>query len=64
MNKNQLKQLCDGFLQGLMGSDHAEIWWDTPNLAFDGKTPAWVWDNGNPNDVFFYLNSHASGDYS
>lgn len=64
MNELELRNLCDGFLQGLIGTDLIETWWNSPNRAFNDKTPDWVWENGNPNDVFFYLSSHASGDYS
>ena len=37
------KQRSNALLTVMIGKDLVEHWWDSPNKAFDLKTPAAVW---------------------
>lgn len=57
------KQRAVVLVIALVGKKHADTWWNSPNKAFDGQTPAGEWIR-NYERVYSYLMSHASGDYS
>ena len=47
----------------LLGNQRlVNLWWDTPNHAFDMKTPADVWEYDRK-QVFEYIRRQYSGDY-
>ena len=37
------KQRSVALVIGLVGIDLADDWWNSPNKAFDGRTPAGMW---------------------
>jgi hypothetical protein len=50
-------------LMPLLGNQRlVNLWWDTPNDAFDMKTPADVWEY-DQKQVFEYIRRQYSGDY-
>ena len=53
-------------LKAMIGSDLlVEVWWNTYNLAFDGKTPRYVYLLGpeGRSKVTNYILGHVNGDY-
>jgi len=42
--------------------EYVQLWWNSPNKAFDDKTPLSVW-NLNPECVLKYLRTMAAGGY-
>ena len=46
----------------MVGADMADRWWNSPNKAFDGRTPAgqWLIDFES---VYMYLMRSAEGDW-
>lgn len=55
-----LRNRCNILLTALLGKEHAESWWDSPNKRFDGETPRKVFDS-EPNRVYNYLMEFAGG---
>ena len=53
---------AEELIQGLLGHDEAnvQLWWNSPNKAFDGKTPATLWKQ-NPENVLTYLRVCING---
>jgi len=56
-NKNILNRL----VVGLVGGAHAEAWWNSPNRAFDMKTPNELMTEETWTEVRDYLMHHAYG---
>jgi hypothetical protein len=48
------KQRSVALVIAMVGKDHADQWWGTPNKAFDGRTPAGVWIE-DYQKVYMYL---------
>jgi hypothetical protein len=48
------KQRSVALVIAMVGKDHADLWWGTPNKAFDGRTPAGVWIE-DYQKVYMYL---------
>lgn len=49
-----LKLRCDEMLEAMVGIPTAAKWWNSPNKAFDMKTPKEQWEE-NPQSVYVYL---------
>jgi hypothetical protein len=58
----RMKLACDEALQALVGPNVAELWWNSANRAFDGRTPKQQFEF-DPNSVYQYLIEHCMGDY-
>lgn len=57
------KERCDSMLHALLGNAHViELWWTTPNKAFNDETPAVVFDRDD-RLVYNYLVGFCSGGY-
>jgi hypothetical protein len=43
-HKEHLAKLrSNALVIAMVGKDHADQWWDTPNKAFDERTPVGMW---------------------
>jgi hypothetical protein len=49
-----LKQRSVALVIAMVGKDRADLWWDTPNKAFDDRTPAGMWIE-DYQKVYMYL---------
>ena len=58
----QYKQRSVALVIAMVGADMADRWWNSPNKAFDGRTPAgqWLIDYES---VYRYLMRSAEGDW-
>lgn len=54
MDEHQMKQRSVALAIAFFGKEAADKWWNTPNRAFEGRTPAGVWLE-NPEKVYNYL---------
>jgi hypothetical protein len=52
-----LKHQCDVAIASLIGETKVNLWWNSPNKAFEGATP---YDKflQNPDEVYSYLMSY------
>ena len=57
VNKNLLNRL----VEGLVGVGNAKTWWNSPNKAFDMKTPNEMMTEETWTEVRDYLMHHAYG---
>lgn len=67
MNKELQFRMCDAILKATLGRDTDLIsrWWQSPNKAFDGKTPFELWEDDKQYlTVYRYLLGQMNGDYS
>ena len=55
---------AEELIYSLLGGqeENVQLWWNSPNKAFDDKTPLSVW-NLNPECVLKYLRTMAAGGY-
>ncbi len=59
------KQSLNEILLGLLGSQElVELWWSTPNKAFDMEIPDDLLHSNRKNEVIKYILAQVSGDYS
>jgi len=49
---------CNQLVESLVGPDMIESWWNSPNKAFDGRTPEEQYTLGS-DQVVYYLMHHA-----
>ena len=66
MNEKKVMKQLQGILLACLGSEQlVEKWWESPNRAFQQKTPREMWegDDKERNTVKDYILSQASGDY-
>jgi hypothetical protein len=54
-----IRKRCEFLLITLVGRKLAKQWWQSPNKAFEGKTPEERWEE-NPEDVYDYLTYYVS----
>lgn len=59
VNEYQAKQRSDALVVALVGRDHSELWWNSANRAFDGKTPTEQWSVDYLH-VYNYLMAHGA----
>jgi hypothetical protein len=67
MNKELQFRLCDAILKATLGRDTNLVsqWWQSPNKAFDGRTPFELWEDDKEYLlVYRYLLGQMHGDYS
>jgi hypothetical protein len=50
--------MCDVLVIALVGKKHSKDWWNSPNKAFDNKTPEEMW-TVEPYRVYEYLMHYA-----
>lgn len=43
ISEHNAKQRCHWLITAMVGKDLADVWWSTPNRAFDMRTPAGIW---------------------
>jgi hypothetical protein len=43
ISEHNAKQRCQWLITAMVGKDLADVWWSTPNRAFDMRTPAGIW---------------------
>lgn len=60
--EHQYKQRSIALVIAMVGKDLADRWWESPNKAFDGRTPAgqWIVDYES---VYKYLMKSSSGEW-
>jgi hypothetical protein len=59
MNTEQeFRGIADHLVTRMVGEQHADAWWASPNRAFDHRTPEEQWKAGS-DTVINYLMSHA-----
>lgn len=59
----KMKRYSNNILSALVGEALVEQWWQSPNKAFEDKTPNAQWDD-DPNVVFQYLLNQIDPGYS
>lgn len=52
------KQRSDALLVAMVGKQMVDDWWNSPNMAFDMRSPVDVWKD-DYNLVYDYLIHHA-----
>lgn len=57
------KQRCNQILESLVGPSLVDLWWTSPNKAFNLTTPENQWDLDYKKVVNYLLNQ-LNGDYS
>lgn len=57
------RQRSEVLVVAIVGKDMTNVWWNSPNKAFDGKTPEVEWSI-NYERVYSYLMGNTSCDYS
>jgi hypothetical protein len=59
MNTEQeFRNIANQLVTSMVGPDHLESWWHSPNQAFGGQTPEAQWQLGS-DSVINYLMHHA-----
>ena len=56
-----MREQCDRILASMIGQKHVELWWNSPNKAWQGKTPQEVFDGPDAVEVYNYLMDYAYG---
>ena len=59
ISEHNAKQRCQWLITAMVGKDLADLWWSTPNRAFDMRTPAGIWLEDYLK-VYKYLMARAS----
>lgn len=59
ISENIAKQRSQWLITAMLGKDLVDLWWNTPNKAFDMRTPAGMWVEDYAK-VYNYLMSMAS----
>ena len=54
----QLKNIANDLVIGLVGEENSTLWWSSPNKAFQNRTPNEQWEKGS-DQVINYLMHHA-----
>ena len=62
-DKDNAREKCNHILHICFGETIAETWWDSPNKAFDLKTPNEIWNTNHWGLVYAYLLDQLNGDY-
>jgi hypothetical protein len=60
MTEHIMKQRSVALVIAMVGKDHADTWWSSPNKAFNGMTPAGQWIQDHES-VYGYLMQHSQG---
>lgn len=55
-----MRNRCEIMILSMVGKDYANVWWNSPNKAFQGKTPNEVFDT-DPEQVYDYIIGHING---
>jgi hypothetical protein len=56
--QTEFRSIADQLVTGLVGAEHVDAWWISPNQAFDNLTPEQQWTKGS-DQVVNYLMAHA-----
>jgi hypothetical protein len=62
ISKSTGKRVTHSMLAAMLGVELSQTWWDTPNKAFNGETPANVWVE-DYNKVYEYVMRMAEGEW-
>lgn len=62
MNERASRFRCDSMLTALLGKEQVTTWWNSPNRAFENRTPNEQW-KVDRRIVENYLYAQCSGDY-
>lgn len=62
ISENTAKQRSQWLLTAMLGKDFVDLWWNTPNKAFDMRTPAGMWIEDYAK-VYNYLMRSAEGEW-
>lgn len=62
MNEHVMKQRAVVLVISMVGKDLADTWWNSPNKAFNGRTPAGMWIEDHES-VYNYLMKHIEGEW-
>jgi hypothetical protein len=60
--EHQYKQRSTALVIAMIGEQHANDWWESPNKAFDGRTPNYQWTI-DYESVYKYLMKSSSGEW-
>ena len=55
-----MRNRCEIMILSMVGKDYTNIWWNSPNKAFQGKTPNEMFDT-DPEQVYDYIIGHING---
>jgi hypothetical protein len=56
--EQEFRNIANNLVASMVGPNQVESWWDSPNRAFDDRTPEAQWAQGS-DQVVFYLMAHA-----
>jgi hypothetical protein len=56
--EQEFRNIANNLVASLVGERLVADWWNSPNLAFDGRTPEAQWQSGS-DAVVNYLMHHA-----
>jgi hypothetical protein len=54
----EFRRIADTLIANMVGDEWVQVWWNSPNLAFDGRTPEAQWAVGS-DAVVNYLMHYA-----
>lgn len=55
-----MRNRCEVMILSMVGKDYTNVWWNSPNKAFQGKTPNEVFET-DPERVYDYVIGHING---
>lgn len=55
-----MRNRCESMILSMVGKDYTNVWWNSPNKAFQEKTPNEVFDT-DPERVYDYIIGHIDG---
>lgn len=53
--EDQMKAICNTMVESLVGEENSDVWWDTPNVEFNNRTPNEQWKCGSDAVVYFLM---------
>jgi hypothetical protein len=59
VTETQAKQRSDALVVALVGRDYSDLWWNSENREFSGKTPREQWQI-DYTTVYNYLMTHGA----
>jgi hypothetical protein len=62
MNTEQeFRVIANQLVASIVGADLVESWWNSPNQAFDGRTPETQWQSGSDAVVNYLMHNAFAG---
>jgi hypothetical protein len=59
--EENFRATCNTLVECLVGQTHAATWWNSPNLAFAGRTPEAQWQLGSDQVVNYLMHNAFAG---